>query len=202
MAEHIQKIQDRDYVRTVPRSGRQGGGDDDAENSDEAPAARGGRGGRGSRGGARGRGGRRGGAASQARGGGGGVMEFIPTRLGVALIEGFDRMNFETSLGKPFLRKEMELKMKAICDGQTTKQVVLHESINQYRRVYDQSQEKLNVLKAVRAHPHHSLLLLPADSTYSTMPVVDPTPCTDHPFRFEKVVQQVIYEQSRDWQLA
>ncbi|KAK6841397.1 DNA topoisomerase [Apiospora arundinis] len=57
-------------------------------------------------------------------------------------------MNFETSLGKPFLRKEMELKMKAICDGHTTKQVVLHESINQYRRVYDQSQEKLNVLKA------------------------------------------------------
>ncbi|KAK8095844.1 uncharacterized protein PG998_002473 [Apiospora kogelbergensis] len=147
MAEHIQKIQDRDYVRTVPRSGRQGGGDDDAENSDEAPAARGGRGGRGSRGGARGRGGRRGGAAPQARGGGG-VMEFIPTRLGVALIEGFDRMNFETSLGKPFLRKEMELKMKAICDGHTTKQVVLHESISQYRRVYNQSQENLNVLKA------------------------------------------------------
>ncbi|KAK7941180.1 DNA topoisomerase III [Apiospora aurea] len=159
MAEHIQKIQDRDYVRTVPRSGRQDGGDDDAENSDEAPAGRGGRGGRGSRGGARGRGGRRGAAApQQARGGG--VMEFIPTRLGVALIEGFDRMNFETSLGKPFLRKEMELKMKAICDGYTTKQVVLHESISQYRRVYYQSQENLNVLKAVRAHPPHILLLL------------------------------------------
>ncbi|KAK7923299.1 DNA topoisomerase [Apiospora marii] len=145
MAEHIQKIQDRDYVRTVPRSGRQGGGDDDAEDADEVPAARGGRGGRGSRGGARGRGGRGGGAAPQARGG---VMEFIPTRLGVALIEGFDRMNFETSLGKPFLRKEMELKMKAICDGQTTKQVVLQESIGQYRRVYHQSQENLHVLKA------------------------------------------------------
>ncbi|KAK8055466.1 DNA topoisomerase III, partial [Apiospora rasikravindrae] len=72
MAEHIQKIQDRDYVRTVPRSGRQDGGDDDADNSDEAPTGRGGRGGRGSRGGARGRGGRRGAAApQQARGGGG-----------------------------------------------------------------------------------------------------------------------------------
>ncbi|KAK8035971.1 DNA topoisomerase [Apiospora marii] len=123
-----------------------GGGDDDAEDADEVPAARGGRGGRGSRGGARGRGGRGGGAAPQARGG---VMEFIPTRLGVALIEGFDRMNFETSLGKPFLRKEMELKMKAICDGQTTKQVVLQESIGQYRRVYHQSQENLHVLKAL-----------------------------------------------------
>ena len=76
-------------------------------------------------------------------------MEFIPTKLGVALIEGFDRMNFETSLGKPFLRKEMELKMRAICDGRTTKEVVLQESIRQYRHVYMQSQEKLDVLKSV-----------------------------------------------------
>ena len=77
-------------------------------------------------------------------------MEFIPTKLGVALIEGFDRMNFETSLGKPFLRKEMELKMKAICDGRTTKQVVLNESIQQYRQVFMQSKQKLGVLKSVR----------------------------------------------------
>jgi DNA topoisomerase-3 len=147
MSEHIQKIQDRDYVRTVPRSARQA---DDEEEADDAPAARGGRGGRGNRGGGRGRGGR--GGAAAAGGGRAGVMEFIPTRLGVALIEGFDRMNFDTSLGKPFLRKEMELKMKAICEGRTTRQAVLNESISQYRQVYNQSQEKLNVLKAV-SHP-------------------------------------------------
>jgi hypothetical protein len=76
-------------------------------------------------------------------------MEFIPTKLGVALIEGFDRMNFDTSLGKPFLRKEMESKMKAICEGRTTRQAVLNESIGQYRQVYNQSQEKLHVLRAV-----------------------------------------------------
>ncbi|KAH6850274.1 DNA topoisomerase [Chaetomium sp. MPI-CAGE-AT-0009] len=103
MAEHIEKIQERQYARTVER----GGG-----------------------------------------GGGGGVREFIPTSLGVALIEGFDRMHFETSLGKPFLRKEMELKMKAICEGRTTKQAVLHESLSEYRQVYDQSRAELNVLKA------------------------------------------------------
>ncbi|KAI0143549.1 DNA topoisomerase [Xylariaceae sp. FL1272] len=134
MAEHIQKIQDRKYVATVPRSGRSEDNDDPAE---ESQPARGGRGGRGSRGGGRG-------AGTSNRGG---VREFIPTKLGVALIEGFDRMNFETSLGKPFLRKEMELKMKAICDGQTTKQAVLNESIEQYRHVYMQSQQKLSVLK-------------------------------------------------------
>jgi DNA topoisomerase-3 len=64
------------------------------------------------------------------------------------LILGFDRMNFDTSLGKPFLRKEMELKMKAICDGQTTKEVVLRESIAQYQRVFYQSQENLHILKS------------------------------------------------------
>ncbi|KAI2470430.1 prokaryotic type I DNA topoisomerase [Annulohypoxylon bovei var. microspora] len=141
MAEHIQKIQEREYVRTVPRASRSA---DEGEEDDEPPAARGGRGNRGGRGG-RGRGGRGGGPAA---GGRGGIMEFIPTQLGVALIEGFDRMNFETSLGKPFLRKEMELKMKAICEGRTTKEVVLSESIRQYRHVYMQSKEKLTVLKA------------------------------------------------------
>lgn len=142
MAEHIQKIQDREYVRTVPRTGQQA--DDDGE--DDTPPARGGRGGRAARGRGRGGGGRGGAGAT---GGRGGVMEFIPTKLGVALIEGFDRMNLDTSLGKPFLRKEMELKMKAICEGRTTRQAVLHESINQYRQVYDKSEEQLHVLKAV-----------------------------------------------------
>ena len=93
-------------------------------------------------------------------------MEFIPTQLGVALIEGFDRMNFETSLGKPFLRKEMELKMKAICEGHTTKEVVLTESIQQYRRVYMQSQQKLSVLKAVTI-PFSNLIISKTMLTYS-----------------------------------
>ncbi|KAI1340519.1 DNA topoisomerase [Xylariaceae sp. FL0016] len=142
MAEHIAKIQERQYVSTVPRSGRPIEADDDQ--ADDPPPARSGRGGRGSRG-ARGRGGRGGSVSSAARSG---VMEFIPTKLGVALIEGFDRMNFETSLGKPFLRKEMELKMKAICEGRASKETVLVESIEQYHHVYRQSQQKLNVLKA------------------------------------------------------
>jgi DNA topoisomerase-3 len=149
MAEHIQKIQDREYVATI-----QGGSDAAADGEDEEPApasrsTRGrGRGGRAPRGG-------RGGAS--ARGSGrGGQRRFVPTKLGVALIKGFDRMNFETSLGKPFLRKEMELKMKAICDGQTTKEVVLRESIAQYRQVFMQTQEKLDVLRAVSCTPARS----------------------------------------------
>lgn len=161
MAEHIEKIQERQYARTVERGGGgAGGGDADGDEPEPAPAARGGRGrgrGRGGRGG-RGRGG--GGAGrGGGGGGGGGVREFIPTSLGVALIEGFDRMRFETSLGKPFLRKEMELKMKAICEGRTTKQAVLHESLGEYRQVYDQSRAELNILKAVSGCPVFSFFL-------------------------------------------
>ncbi|KAM0412296.1 hypothetical protein ACHAPD_008956 [Fusarium lateritium] len=141
MAEHIQKIQDREYAATIGRSGEAPRGD---EESDTGPSTRGrgrGRGGRGSRGGRGGRGG------ASTSGGRGGVKVFVPTQLGVALILGFDRMNFETSLGKPFLRKEMEIKMKAICDGRANKEAVLRESLAQYRRVFDQSQEQLGVLR-------------------------------------------------------
>ena len=55
----------------------------------------------------RGRGRGRGGAGGGARGATTGVQEFIPTTLGVALVEGYENMGFETSLTKPFLRKEV-----------------------------------------------------------------------------------------------
>ncbi|SPO00529.1 related to DNA topoisomerase III [Cephalotrichum gorgonifer] len=143
MAEHIQKIQDREYVNVVNLQGDSGAGEDAEE---EGPATRGGRGGRG---GGRGSGrGGRGGAASSGAGRGKAGKYFVPTKLGVALILGFDRMNFETSLGKPFLRREMETKMKAICEGRTTKDAVLQESIGQYSRVFSQSQEKIDILRA------------------------------------------------------
>jgi DNA topoisomerase-3 len=146
MAEHIKKIQVREYVVTRQR-GAAGGAYEGADGDEPQanPPARG----RGSRGGTRGRGGGRGRARAEG-GSRGGVTEFIPTSLGVALIQGFDRMNFETSLGKPFLRKEMELKTKAICAGRMTPQAVLRESLSKYREVYEQSQGQLNVLKNVR----------------------------------------------------
>ncbi|KAL7920535.1 DNA topoisomerase [Trichoderma austrokoningii] len=142
MAEHIQKIQDREYVATAVRGNDTAGAGNDEQDADGAPAARGGGRGRGR--GARGRGG----GGGSARGGrAGGLKVFVPTQLGVALILGFDRMGFETSLGKPFLRKEMELQMKAICEGSTTRRAVLEQNIAQYRQVFLQSQEQVGVLK-------------------------------------------------------
>ncbi|RAL58298.1 hypothetical protein DID88_006410 [Monilinia fructigena] len=76
------------------------------------------------------------------------LKSFIPTTLGVALVEGYDNMEFEVSLSKPFLRKQMELKMKAICEGQKTRGAVVRESLTQYHRVFLDSKERVDVLKA------------------------------------------------------
>jgi DNA topoisomerase-3 len=111
MAEHIAKIKEREYATTRPK-GRQPRQDDEDEASDYEAAddepERGAARGRGrDRGRGRGRG--RGGAAGGARGATTGVQEFIPTTLGVALVEGYENMGFETSLTKPFLRKEVSV---------------------------------------------------------------------------------------------
>ncbi len=100
MAEHIAKIKQRNYVMTQSRSGLV-----TTEDDDESPQPA-----RATRGGGRGRGGRDGRAGAQGSGGrssGSSVPVFIPTTLGVALIEGYESVGFETSLSKPFLRKEV-----------------------------------------------------------------------------------------------
>ncbi|KAF9636879.1 DNA topoisomerase type IA [Lasiodiplodia theobromae] len=150
MAEHIAKIKEREYVMTRPRSGGHGG----AGGEDVEEGAPGGRGGRGAARGGRGRGrGGRGGSNAANRGGNSGVQEFIPTTLGVALITGYDDVGFETSLSKPFLRKQMEQQMRAICAGSTTKHDVVHQSLEQYREVYVRTTQQIHRLKdAVRKY--------------------------------------------------
>lgn len=144
MAEHIAKIKERNYVFTRPKGGS--GNDNQLDG-----VSRGGRGRASGRGG-RGRGGRRGAAASQSTHNGGGqrgIEEFIPSTLGVALVDGYDRMGFQTSLSKPFLRKEMEIRLKDICEGRLQRDVMIRDSIREYKRVFEQSKERVDVLKAV-----------------------------------------------------
>ena len=84
----------------------------------------------------------------RARGGGrNSVQEFIPTTLGVALIEGYDNVGLDVSVSKPYLRKEMELNMKAICEGRRSRTEVVHESLDQYREVFVKTQREIRVLK-------------------------------------------------------
>ncbi|KAF2824637.1 DNA topoisomerase 3-beta [Ophiobolus disseminans] len=139
MAEHIAKVQEREYVIARPRAG---GAVVIADNGADRGRGRG-------RGGARGGRGGRGGAAQNGGGGNtGGVQEFIPTTLGVALIEGYDNVGIDTSLGKPFLRKEMEVQMKAICEGRSTRHDVVQQNLEQYRAVFNRTAQQINVLKS------------------------------------------------------
>ena len=146
MAEHIAKIVEREYVFAQPRGAGGGGGGAEGEEEyqppmEEAEEAAGGQGrgrgaGRGGRGGGRGG---RGGAAAARGGARGGVQEFVPSTLGIALVTGYDQMSFPPEvppLTKPFLRKEMEVKMKAICEGRLTKEDVVRESLDMYKGVF------------------------------------------------------------------
>ena len=192
MAEHIAKIKEREYVTALPRSGV-------TANAMGSTRGRGGGRGRG-----RGRGGRGGGAngPGQATGGGQGLIEFIPTTLGTALIMGYEAalsqplpgstqtssastvpslttastatttvpstpapnstnnavvspLNSQsiTSLGKPFLRKEMEQKFRDICDGKRRKAEVVREVVAQYEEAYAMANLRVAELKrAIREY--------------------------------------------------
>jgi DNA topoisomerase III len=141
MAEHIAKVRDREYVTARPRSGG-------TRMGESRPGSRRGHGSRGGRG----RGGIRGsvdGGTAGGGGAGGGVLEFIPTTLGTALIVGYDGIGLATSLGKPFLRKEMEQKMKEICAGTRNRREVVQETLEQYREAFVMTMRQISVLKAV-----------------------------------------------------
>lgn len=88
------------------------------------------------------------------RGGGRGsssVQELIPTQLGVALVEGYDNvvagLPDSPSLSKPFLRKEMEQRMREICAGTKSRQQVVLESLEMYREVFIHTQRRISMLK-------------------------------------------------------
>ncbi|PYH95547.1 DNA topoisomerase III [Aspergillus ellipticus CBS 707.79] len=79
------------------------------------------------------------------------TKELIPTRLGIAIVEGYDNvfagMPDNPSLSKPFLRKEMELRMREICAGSITRQQVVQEGLDMYREMFVHTQRRINILK-------------------------------------------------------
>ena len=69
---------------------------------------------------------------------------FSPTKLGQTLVNGFDRMGFEFS--QPNLRAQMEVDMKLIEAGGTTKQEAVQRNSDAYKRLYEVQQRQVNVL--------------------------------------------------------
>lgn len=44
---------------------------------------------------------------------------------------------------------QMELQMKAICEGRTTRNDVVQQNLDQYRAVFNRTVQQINVLKSV-----------------------------------------------------
>jgi DNA topoisomerase-3 len=53
----------------------------------------------------------------------------------------------------------MELKMNAICNGQSTKARVVNETIEQYRGVYARMQQHPDVLRMVRTESRRTYFI-------------------------------------------
>ncbi|VDK45071.1 unnamed protein product [Anisakis simplex] len=69
---------------------------------------------------------------------------FIPGYLGLALVDGYDRMGY--AMSKPHMRADLESQLKLICLGQRNKDEVLAEQTERYRRIFEQSEVKIAML--------------------------------------------------------
>ncbi|EPZ33325.1 DNA topoisomerase, type IA, central domain-containing protein [Rozella allomycis CSF55] len=71
---------------------------------------------------------------------------FIPTPLGLSLVEGYDAYNFDHSLTKPQLRALMESEMNNVCQGLKSKNQVLEQGINLYFNLFIKTKNSINLL--------------------------------------------------------
>lgn len=104
MAEHISKIQEREYVETTKR---------------------------------------------------GNTVYFTPTALGCGLVDSYDKMDFDMSLTKPFVRKDTEQNLQKICDGELTKQQFIEQSLEVYTNAFDLALRNSNLLKITTQNYMH-----------------------------------------------
>ncbi|XP_066252718.1 DNA topoisomerase 3-alpha isoform X1 [Euwallacea similis] len=73
-------------------------------------------------------------------------MYFVPGRLGMGLVEGYNDIGLEVSLAKPTLRAEFENNLKLICEGQKDPEVVRREQIEKYKAVFTTVAEKMRLI--------------------------------------------------------
>lgn len=87
---------------------------------------------------------------------------FHPTNLGLALVVGYDHVGLEHSLTKPRLRCMLEADLKAICEGRSTKQEVLHKTIESFQEALSSIMSKLDILYRALQDNSHGGILQPA----------------------------------------
>ena len=83
----------------------------------------------------------------------GGVKYLVPSTLGIGLIEGYNRIGLAKNVSKPQLRREVgthfnphlplnfffgqtERRMVQVCEGTSSKNDMLAQSLDQYKHMY------------------------------------------------------------------
>lgn len=69
---------------------------------------------------------------------------FLPGKLGMGLVEGYDSMGF--AMSKPHLRAGLESDLKLICEGRKNKDVVLADQVRNYKEVFEQAMVQVEKL--------------------------------------------------------
>ncbi|WKY00951.1 hypothetical protein Q1695_015171 [Nippostrongylus brasiliensis] len=85
---------------------------------------------------------------------------FVPGFLGLALVDGYDAMGY--AMSKPQLRADLERQLQAICAGERTKQEVLREQLEKYRRIFVQTEAKINLVSEALSRYINSNATLPS----------------------------------------
>ncbi len=71
---------------------------------------------------------------------------FAPTKLGLTLVNGFDRMGLDFC--SPGLRADTERDMKEIIEGRMSKQQCVTKNSQAYKKLYEFQQQNISVLDA------------------------------------------------------
>ncbi|KXN68698.1 prokaryotic type I DNA topoisomerase [Conidiobolus coronatus NRRL 28638] len=71
---------------------------------------------------------------------------FMPSKLGIGLVEGYNNIGLERSLTKPLLRRQLEQQLKMVCDGSLQHERVLADSLSMYKEMFIKSFENLPIL--------------------------------------------------------
>ncbi|XP_011696308.1 PREDICTED: DNA topoisomerase 3-alpha-like isoform X2 [Wasmannia auropunctata] len=78
------------------------------------------------------------------------TQHFMPGKLGIGLVMGYDNMGFQMS--KPHLRADLEKDLQLICRRQKDPNEVLQSQINTYREVFRVAIERANLIDDSLAH--------------------------------------------------
>ncbi|XP_012057921.1 PREDICTED: DNA topoisomerase 3-alpha-like [Atta cephalotes] len=78
------------------------------------------------------------------------TQHFMPGKLGIGLVMGYDNMGFQMS--KPHLRADLEKDLQLICESKKNPNEVLQNQINKYREVFQVAIERANLIDDSLAH--------------------------------------------------